>query len=131
MARPVDIRKIINANMSYYMNFYGLEPKDVAQIMGVSASTISRRMGLKDDGATSEIRNQVQMHRRRSRNAERRAGMNPLLNGTAWGELETKEKEVQIPEFMLSDYKTYSLVVPCSAYQAQGKGRVKRQVRAE
>ena len=57
--------------------------------------------------------------------------MNPLLNGTAWGELETKEKEVQIPEFMLSDYKTYSLVVPCSAYQAQGKGRVKRQVRAE
>lgn len=51
MARPVDIRKIINANMSYYMNFYNLDPKDVAQIMGVSASTISRRMGLKDDGA--------------------------------------------------------------------------------
>ena len=57
--------------------------------------------------------------------------MNPLLNGTAWGELETKEPEIQIPEFMLSDYKTYSLVVPYSAYRAQGKGRVKRQVRAE
>lgn len=57
--------------------------------------------------------------------------MNPLLNGTAWGELETKEPEIQIPEFMLSDYKTYSLVVPYSAYQAQGKGRAKRQMRAE
>lgn len=57
--------------------------------------------------------------------------MNPLLNGTAWGELETKEPEIQIPEFMLSDYKTYSLVVPYSAYRAQGKGRVKRQARAE
>ena len=33
------------------MTFYNLDPKDVAQIMGVSASTISRRMGLKDDGA--------------------------------------------------------------------------------
>lgn len=57
--------------------------------------------------------------------------MNESLNGTCRGELEPKEKEVRIPEFMLSDYKTYSLVVPYSAYRAQGKGRVKRQVRAE
>ena len=51
--------------------------------------------------------------------------MNPLPNGTCRGELEPKEKEVRIPEFMLSDYKTYSLVVPYSAYRAQGKGRAK------
>lgn len=57
--------------------------------------------------------------------------MNPLLNGTAWGELETKEKEVQIPEFLVNYTITQSVVVPYSAYQAQGKGRAKRQMRAE
>lgn len=51
MARPVDIRRIINANISYYMNYYNMDSKDVAQVMGCSLSTISRRMNLKDDGA--------------------------------------------------------------------------------
>lgn len=51
MARPIDIRKIINANISYYMNSCNLEPKDVAKIMGCSTSTINRRMNLRDDGA--------------------------------------------------------------------------------
>ncbi|MBQ6810319.1 MAG: hypothetical protein IJO94_02810 [Firmicutes bacterium] len=55
--------------------------------------------------------------------------MNPLLNGTAWGELEPKEKEVQIPEFLVNYTTTQGVVVPYSAYRAQG--RVKRQVRAE
>jgi hypothetical protein len=57
--------------------------------------------------------------------------MNPLLNGTGWGELESTEKEVQIPDFMVNYTTTQSVVVPYSAYRAQGKGRVKRQVRAE
>lgn len=57
--------------------------------------------------------------------------MNQLLNGTGWGELPRQEQELLIPDFMSSDYKTYSLVVPHSAYRAQGMGRVKRQVRQE
>lgn len=54
-----------------------------------------------------------------------------LLNGQGFGELETKENEVQIPEFLVNYTTTQSVVVPYSAYRAQGKGRVKRQVRAE
>lgn len=47
MARPVDIRKIINSNIRYYMGFNNFDQKDVAAIMGVTPGTISRRMNLK------------------------------------------------------------------------------------
>lgn len=57
--------------------------------------------------------------------------MNNLLNGTSWGELPEEEIDLQVPEFMLSDYRTFSLAVPCSAYSARAAGRVKRQIRAE
>lgn len=49
MAKAVDIRRIVNANISYYMQMFDLEQKDVAEVMGVSTATISRRMNLKDD----------------------------------------------------------------------------------
>lgn len=55
--------------------------------------------------------------------------MDSRLNGTGWGEM--PQQELNIPEFMLSDYRTVSMVVPVSAYRAQGKGRVKHQMRAE
>lgn len=57
--------------------------------------------------------------------------MNQLLNGTAWGELPQQKQELLIPEFMDIDYKTYSFVVPCSAYEARAAGRVKHSIRAE
>lgn len=46
------------------------------------------------------------------------------LNGTGWGEI--PRQELNVPEFMLSDYHTVSMVVPVAAYRAQGMGRVKR-----
>lgn len=55
--------------------------------------------------------------------------MDNRLNGTGWGEM--PQQELNIPEFMLSDYRTVSMVVPVSAYRAQGMGRVKHQMRAE
>ena len=55
--------------------------------------------------------------------------MDARLNGTGWGEM--PRQELNIPEFMLSDYRTVSMIVPVSAYRAQGMGRAKRQVRAE
>lgn len=57
--------------------------------------------------------------------------MNNLLNGTSWGELPEEEADLQVPEFMLGDCKTFSFTVPCSAYSARAAGRVKRQIRAE
>lgn len=54
--------------------------------------------------------------------------MDNRLNGTGWGEM--PQQELNIPEFMLSDYRTVSMVVPVSAYRAQGMGRAKRQERA-
>ena len=47
------------------------------------------------------------------------------LNGTGWGEI--TRQELNVPEFMLSDYHTVSMVVPVAAYRAQGMGRVKRR----
>ncbi len=55
--------------------------------------------------------------------------MDNRLNGTGWGEI--PQQELKVPEFMLPDYRTVSMAVPVSAYRAQGKGRVKHQVRAE
>lgn len=58
-----------------------------------------------------------------------------LLNGTGWGDdLRTindrpYEGEIEIPGFMFET--TQSVLVPASAYRAQGMGRVKRQERAE
>ena len=49
------------------------------------------------------------------------------LNGTAWGEI--PRQELNVPDFMMSDYHTVSLVVPVSAYRAQGMGRVKHRQR--
>lgn len=54
--------------------------------------------------------------------------MDSRLNGTGWGEM--PQQELNIPEFMLSDYRTVSMVIPVSAYRAQGMGRAKRQERA-
>lgn len=54
-----------------------------------------------------------------------------LLNGMGFGERTINDRpyEVEVPGFM---YETsYSVLVPASAYRAQGTGRVKRQVRAE
>lgn len=50
--------------------------------------------------------------------------MDARLNGTGWGEM--PRQELNIPEFMLSDYRTVSMIVPVSAYRAQGMGRAKR-----
>ena len=47
------------------------------------------------------------------------------LNGTGWGEI--PRQELNVPEFMLSDYYTVSTVVPVAAYRAQGMGRVKHR----
>ncbi len=49
MGRAVDIRKIVNANIRYYMGLYNMKQNDVAQIMGLSPGTMSKRMTLKDD----------------------------------------------------------------------------------
>lgn len=63
------------------------------------------------------------------------------LNGTGWGEqnpstadavslpLAREVDTVEIPMFMFET--TQSVLVPASAYRAQGMGRVKRQERAE
>lgn len=56
--------------------------------------------------------------------------MNSLLNGTSWGEIDSHEQELLIPEFMTPEYVTQSVAVPCSAYSARAAGRVKRQIRA-
>lgn len=55
--------------------------------------------------------------------------MNPLLNGTACGELDSCEQELLVPEFMTPEYITQSVVIPYSAYEARAAGRVKRKVR--
>lgn len=58
-----------------------------------------------------------------------------LLNGSGWGDdLRTindrsYDGEIEIPMFMFET--THSVLVPASAYRAQGMGRVKRQERAE
>ena len=63
------------------------------------------------------------------------------LNGTGWGQknpstadavplpLAREVDTVEIPMFMYET--TQSVLVPASAYRAQGMGRVKRQERAE
>lgn len=58
-----------------------------------------------------------------------------LLNGSGWGDdLRTindhpYDGEIEIPMFMFET--TQSVLVPASAYRAQGMGRAKRQERAE
>lgn len=51
MGKRTDIRKTINGNIEYYKRICDLRSKDVAEIMGVSQATVSRRMNIKDDGA--------------------------------------------------------------------------------
>lgn len=51
MARPVDIRKIVNDNIASYMKEYKLTENDLAEIIGTSYSTAHRRYNVLDDGA--------------------------------------------------------------------------------
>ena len=44
MARPVDIRRIVNKNIFYYSE--GMSDKELAEVLGVSYDTVHRRTHL-------------------------------------------------------------------------------------
>lgn len=51
MARPVDIRRIVKANMAYYMAYYNLTNEDVATALGMHRTTFDRKFKITDDTA--------------------------------------------------------------------------------
>lgn len=49
--KVVDIRRIVKANIAYYMAFYDLNSDDMAAALGVHRTTFERKYKITDDTA--------------------------------------------------------------------------------